>query len=128
MATQYVAPLRCEACLRALPINPPGHVGGTGYGTRRDGSAICHACGAADERASMIATGRAVLYLTGNEREGWKVTDWPAGLSFPANARRMRHPIAREAWVAYFTGPDGKPWSAKNIGDTQIAHCRRLKA
>lgn len=120
--------MRCDECFRALPINPPGQCLGTGCGVTAAGAARCYACCAKHDTADMIATGRAVLYLSGSEREGWRVTNWPESLVFPASARRMRHPFAREAWLASFTGPDGAPWTAKNIGDSQIAHCRRVKA
>jgi hypothetical protein len=41
--------------------------------------------------------------------------------------RKFRHPFSRMATIVYFPGPDGHVWSARNIGDNDIAHCRRLK-
>ena len=118
--------MRCDECFRALPINPPGAFT-TGYGISRDGVVCCYDCCAKHDKASMLADGRAVLYLAKQEGGSWAITNWPGSLSFPARGvRKMRHPWARTARIAYFTGPDGHEWSAKNIGDSQIAHCRRL--
>jgi hypothetical protein len=92
-----------------------------GYGWIND-KPMCYACCAQSDRLEMLATGKVALYLVKNE-----VTNWPGTLRFKVVARRpMRHAFAR-AEIAYFTGPDGKQWSAKNIGDSDIAHCRRLK-
>lgn len=119
--------LRCDECLSALPINLPGHFGGVGYAIGRQGESFCYACCAKHDRANMVADGKSVLYLAKQDDGSWAVTNWPGSLSFPARGvRKMRHPWARHALIAYFTGPDGRTWSAKNIGDSQIAHCRRL--
>lgn len=100
---------------------------GKGYGVRPDGMRICYACCADNDRKDMVQYRRATLYLV-KRGAGHYVTNWPGTLSFPVTqVQRFRHPFAREAWLAYFKGPDGKLWSAKNIGDSQIAHCRALK-
>ncbi len=79
------------------------------------------------DRADMIRTGKGTLYLTQNNPALWyEITNWSGTLKFPArHVRGFRHPFAREAWLGEFTGPDGRLWRFKNIGDTQIAHCRR---
>lgn len=126
----FIAPaegvaIRCTDCGADL------HEGnrGTGYGTDAGGApcVLCYACCGEREAARMGETGRAVLYLVKDAKGFHAVTDWPGTLRFPATAERMRHPFAREAYCGRFTGPDGKQWSYKNIGDSQIAHCRRLK-
>ena len=118
--------MRCDECFRALPINPPGTLT-AGYGRDRQDKIICYACCAKHDKATMLADGKIVLYLAKQDDGSWAVTNWPGSLSFPARGvRTMRHPWARHALIAYFTGPDGRTWSAKNIGDSQIAHCRRL--
>lgn len=115
---------------------------GAGYGIRAsDHMRICYACCGDNDRRDMIETGRAVLYLTSTRKAErpagslirhvvYEVTNWPGSLRFkvqPGAVRSFRHPFARNAKIAYFTGPDGATWSAKNIGDSDIAHCRRIK-
>lgn len=126
----------------------------TGYGTDATGKTHCYACCAARDKAGMIETGRATLYLIGrdvppegNEAAGfatrgsgfskedrtklkrWYLTNWPGSLSFPVRFMRQgAHNMARVRYDAWFTGPDGKNWHAVQYGDnTQIAHCRRIK-
>lgn len=119
----------CHACAdrRVLDCghtpSPHGNIT-TGYGTTRDGRRECYDCCAARERAAMIATGRATLYLTGDA-----VTDWPGKLRFPVgHVRKGRHNMARVRYDFRFSGPDGATWSGVQYGDnTQIAHCRRVK-
>lgn len=97
----------------------------TGYGTDRDGKRHCYDCCAAKERAEMIATGRAVLYLLDNR----EITDWPGKLRFkPRYVRKGRHNFARVRYDAWFAGPDGFVWHGVQYGDmTQIIHCKRTK-
>lgn len=121
----------CATCGLAFPILARGHIGGTGYGVSGDCEKTrhCYACCAAFERDYMTKHGRATLYLIGDERQGWKITDWPGELKIlPTHVRKLRHPFARQAWLVYFRGPDGKQWSGKNIGDSQLLRCRRLKS
>lgn len=127
----------------------------TGYGTdSATGATFCYACAANRDRADMIASGRATLYLIddkappearrlsrgvfGTNRSphcnvtrdpfGARITNWPNSLSF--DVRRMtvsRHNIAGKRYDAWFIGPDGWEWHAVTYGDnTQIAHCRRV--
>jgi hypothetical protein len=117
----------------------------TGYGTGTDGKTYCYACCADRDRADMIETGRATLYLTRDKLSparqdtygrtihalySYKLTNWPGSLTFNVGGavRHGRHNIARTRIDAWFTGPDGKPWHAVQYGEnTQIAHCRRVK-
>lgn len=102
---------------------------GTGYG--RDsitGETRCYQCCANLERARMIETGKATLYLTG-ETYTYEVTDWPGLLRFEARyVRSGRHNIAGTRLDFEFTGPDGFRWVGVQYGEgTQIAHCKRTK-
>jgi len=123
----------CRACADARVLDcghtpsPRGHMT-AGYGTGTDGRTVCYACCADADRAGMLATGRATLYLSG-DASGGQVSNWPGSLTFAVNGfRSMRHNIAGRQYIAYFTGPDGARWSARQYGDnTQVAHCRRLK-
>lgn len=101
----------------------------TGYGVDKDGRKICDACAAKGDRAQMARDGRATLYLTQTkERAADRVTNWPGSLSFRVVYwTEGRHNIAGRTITAYFKGPRGQWWSARNVGDnTQIAHCRKL--
>ena len=77
----------------------------------------------------MIKDGRAVLYMTGDNSNA-TISNWTGQLTFRAGyVRKGRHNFARHVYTAWFCGPDGQQWIAKRYGDnTQIAHCRRLKA
>ena len=118
----------CHACADAIVLDC-GHLPSphgpytTGYGRDARGKKHCYACCAEMEKARMIETGRATLYLSGN-----KIADWPGTLSFPCRVKRGAHNIARYRYDAWFTGPDGKPWHGVQYGDnTQIIHCRRVR-
>jgi len=133
----------------ALQDNPDcGQCGGPfyasgftpGYGYAESGLRICYACCGDNDRQSMIETGKATLYLVKTNRPDrmapgldkpsvWEVINWPGSWRRRTYGppKRFNHPFTRDAWIAYFAGPDGHVWSARNIGDSQIAHCRRLK-
>lgn len=115
-----------------------------GYGTMPNGDRHCYACCANTDRADMIATGRATLYLTSRDRkegdkyEGpsdpngkvWEATNWPGSLRFRVgHPRKGRHNMARVRYDVWFAGPDGKSWHGAQFGDnTQILHCRRVNS
>lgn len=115
-------PLLCDICGRHCRA----HGCGTGYGVAPDGRRVCYVCCADSDRAYMLEHGRITLYL---DTTGARVTNWPGTLAFRTGPiRRGRHNIARWQYCAWFTGPDGATWIARQYGDdTQIAHCRRLK-
>ena len=139
---------RCSVCGEIKPVQTEG---GTGYGYDANGFVVCYACCGKQDREDMIRTGKATLYLTcepaskmrlngrpytpstlsqgtGRNRAG-KVSNWPGTLEFPCTTTVGRHNIARTRYDAWFTGPDGKPWHGVTYGDnTQICHCKRLKA
>lgn len=107
---------------------PDAHGIGTGYGRdAADGRTYCYACCADRERARMVESGRATLYLSTATRE---ITDWPGMLRFRAlSIRKGRHNIARTRYDVGFVGPDGQPWHGVQYGDnTEIIHCKRVKA
>ena len=116
--------------------------GGTGYAVTNDGSKICYACCAVRDRANMIRTGKATLYLTMSSscdvpgqlvpaREHVAVSNWSDTLRFPIHTpiKRGKHNIAGIRYDVWFTGPDGEPWHGVTYGrNTQICHCRRIKS
>lgn len=125
-------------CGHPAPALSADHTGGTGYGTDADGKRHCYACCAAIDRAAMVATGRATLYLVqreftdsadGTKFKRWRVVNWPGSLEFP-----VRGPVSHgkggfgaQRTDAWFAGPDGYVWHAINRGDNQIARCKRTK-
>src|SRR5262245_14407624 len=95
------------------PHGPPT----TGYGTDAKGNSSCYACAAAHERASMIETGRAVLYVVqpmfGEDAGQTMVSDWPGGLKIRATGHKCSPRgggFGADRMDVWFTGPDGKPW------------------
>lgn len=122
----------------ATPQPPSDVCGGTGYGMDAEGRRYCYACCAEREKASMIATGRATLYLRAptrgnaepNPRKNYSVIDWPNTLSFVAfNVRCSRNGggFGSQRTDADFIGPDGYIWHAVNRGDCDLARCKRTK-
>lgn len=97
---------------------------GTGYGTDEHGRRHCYACCARNDRASMTATGKAVLYLADDE-----VTNWPGTLRFRIGGRQVgAHNIARTQTHFWFLGPDDLWWHGVQFGSmSMLARCRRLK-
>lgn len=94
----------------------------------------------ANEIDIMKAHGKIVLYLTKtgeidqramglDKPPAWQVGNWDNSFSIKTFGipKKIRHPFSRLAYIVYFPGPDGHVWSARNIGDNDIAHCRRLK-
>jgi hypothetical protein len=92
------------------------------------------------ERSIMIDQGKITLYLTDTGKvdygamgmdkpNEWRIGNWDDSFSIKTFGvpRKFRHPFSRQATIVYFPGPDGHVWSARNIGDNDIAHCRRLK-
>ena len=100
---------------------------GTGYAVTAAGNRICYECCAKRDRAEMLATGRATLYLTGDHDTAPEATNWPGTLRFQCGAvRRSRHNVARWRYDTWFIGPDGHRWHGVQYGDnTQILHCRK---
>lgn len=109
----------------------PGNAG-TGYGTQRDGATACYECCAVNDRADMIESGKATLYLVDSQASigrAWSVQNWPGSLSFAVHSTKHSKRgggFGSQRTDAYFTGPDGKAWHAVNRGDMQIARCHRL--
>lgn len=122
----------------------------TGFGwdenERGDKVKVCFACCGYRDKAEMILTGRATLYLskvsaepkvthllgvrqTGRVDGTWKITNWPGTLKFePGMVKRGRHNIAGTRYDVWFCGPDGFRWHGVSYGgNTQILHCKRTK-
>ena len=107
----------------------------TGYGVDSAGNKVCFDCCGKRDRAAMIETGRAVLYLTVAGLSAaaplWPVvTNWPGTLKIQVESRsKGRHNLAGCRTDVWFNGPDGCKWHGVTYGDnTQICHCRRLKS
>jgi hypothetical protein len=102
-----------------------------GYGIDARGRKLCFACCADDDRFYATRDGRWTGYLTcrpdaSTGRQRWTVSNWPGSLVFQVESRREgSHNIGRTRHDAWYTGPDGYVWHAVNIGDNDIARCRR---
>lgn len=85
----------------------------------------------------MVETGRALLYLAETTRtdgnmkplhSAWHVSNWPGSLqvAIPIPPRKSRHNFG--LWRLDFWFPfEGFWWHGYNIGDNQIARCKRTK-
>lgn len=131
--------------VRTAPDNPDGSHNIAGYIFRFDGHGSFDPAGRLDgvtpdqekahndnlAAADLKATaerGQGLFYLTGNEREGYKVSQWTGAWKVGATVYKGRHNIARVQRAVYFTGPDGKPWYGRQYGDNgQSFMGRRLK-
>ncbi len=98
-------PTHCATCGASLPVNPPNHTGGTGYGcghaeeisaaalraipidpppikpgeVYERSPAHCYQCCANSERARLIETGRGMLYLLNESGSVAGPRDWHLG-------------------------------------------------
>lgn len=119
----------CQDCGRKKTHKTPHGFGGTGYGILPGGKKVCYECCAVRDKAEMIETGKAVLYLAGSMEAGYRVTNWPGTLSILVKFhKRGRHNIAEIRNDVWFVGPDKSWWWGVQYGyNTQICHCRRIK-
>jgi len=135
---------RCSRCGKDIP-KPDGGIT-TGYGTDAQGNKHCYACCAELDREFMDSHDRMTLYLTFDEAKakaggfvpspgvhccnhGWTVGNWPGSLKFDAVVRKGRHNIAGTRYDAWFTDHKGRKWWGVRYGDnTELVHCRKLKA
>ena len=117
----------------------------TGYGYNRQHEPICFACCGELDRADMIETGKATLYLTIGP--GWQgcgnvgpintdyghISNWPGTLRFPLyhSPKVGKHNLAGKRYDVWFkvqNNGKAEQWHGVQYGDnTQIAHCRRVK-
>lgn len=112
----------------------------TGFGETEDGKCYCFKCCGELDKADMIETGKATLYLV--KRDGapvrerghyvgpdYEVTNWPGTLRLPVHGIRTgRHNRAGRTYMVAFRGPDGYLWRGTQYGDnTQICRCKRTK-
>lgn len=108
-----------------------------GYGVGPDRKTFCYACCADNDKKAMIEDGRACMYLVQDKsvdkspdsRPVYRVTNWPGSLCFHVyHYRTGRHNIAGKRIDAWFKGPDGFVWHAKQYGTmSDICHCKRTK-
>jgi hypothetical protein len=140
MTTLIENTFTCADCGQVKPVQTNG---GTGYAIKADDSKVCYDCCAIADKAHMLATGKAMLYLSrdaggiqhGNfpfnqqpDKPVWTVGNWPGSLKISAFVKVGRHNIAGSRYDAWFTGPDDKQWHGVTYGDdTEICHCKRIK-
>lgn len=120
--------ITCDNCTAEI-IRSNGMVG-VGYGITPDGKRHCYACCAENDRAAMVRDGRITLYLTSSPtRRADKVTNWPGSLSFRVEwSKAGRSGFGGDSVSAYFVGPDGALWLARQQGrHNELARCQRLR-
>jgi hypothetical protein len=116
-----------------------------GYARRAaDDVKVCYPCAAAGELADMHATGRATLYITGDEVVKYKgpgvvapvshldnvvVGNWTGHFQFKVTSRWYgSHNIAGTRTDVRFRDDQGAEWWGVTFGNnTQLIHCKRLK-
>jgi hypothetical protein len=122
----------CAECKITKPVQIGG---GTGYAQSDDGL-ICYDCCAIRDKADMIKTGKALLYLTTSTNGKLAfgmfgdavVSNWPGTLKLNARFKLGRHNIARSRYDVWFIGPDGKSWHGVQYGEySQLTYCKRIK-
>lgn len=115
----------CNDCGKGLSIVKPnyGHADDNGI-TKR----ICYDCCAIRDKQQMRDKGKITLYLT-QENSHYVIGNWPGTFKVsPFRVKVGRHNMAGKRYDAYFSF-EGKPWKGVTYGDnTQICHCRQLKA
>ena len=118
--------MNCDDCGNHI-LAPVGS-GGTGYAHTNDGKRICYACCAIRDKQQMRDKGKITLYLT-QEKSHYVIGNWPGTFKVsPFRVKVGRHNMAGKRYDAYFSF-EGKPWKGVTYGDnTQICHCRQLKA
>lgn len=104
-----------------------------GYGVDKDRKTFCYACCAENDKKAMVEDGRAALYLVSNKDHRsnveYYVTNWPGSLKFQVYHHRVgKHNIAGSRIDAWFKGPDGFVWHAKQYGTmSDVCYCKRTK-
>lgn len=121
----------CERC--GAQYAPKGITTGYGVYENHQGKVerLCFACCAQVDRAEMILTGRAILYLTKDEGGcRWKISNWPGSLRFAPHEVKVRRICAgfcrverRDVWWWY----EGELWWGRGQGDNDLIRCRRTK-
>jgi len=116
----------CSQCLTRIETNEDSS--GTGYGIDNNDNKICYACCAEQDKQYMRDNGRNTLYLTkGDNKYKYVVTNWPGSLILPviasSNSKTNWGHERTDVWFRF----EGYVWWGRNIGDSQIVHCRRTK-
>lgn len=120
----------CDRCRQLKPVGGiENYVGGTGYAVTSDRRLVCYKCCGQMDWLALAETQRQTLYLV-KKGAGWFINNWPATMEIPAfDVRTINHPFVPvgQARIAYFFGPNNSIWYVKNIGDNEIAHCRKIR-
>lgn len=92
-----------------------------------NGERLCAMCAVAVEKEYMYRTGKTVLYL----HKGY-ITNFTGDLKYPVFSQRKSTCVVFGCYATpridtWFVGEDGFIWHVKNVGDNEIAHCKRTK-
>lgn len=108
----------------------------TGYGIDKDNNKICYLCCGKRDEKDMLATGKAVFYLSDIKDVGiygvkmgiGKVSNWPGTLAFEGRVRVGRQNFTGKRYDVWFMDNQGNNWWGVTFGDnTQICHCKMIK-
>jgi len=116
---------KCGDCGQIKPVKTDCS---TGYGWKDispQSKPVCVECCAIEDRKIMSTTGKhSRLYYTGD-----KVTNWPGTLAFKVVSRKSSwHNFAgKNGRTDFWFVVDGYYWHGVNIGDNQLARCKKTK-
>ena len=108
--------------------------GGTGYATTDSNQKVCYTCCAERDKADMRNTGRFTGYLTAKQQPNgmrvYWVGNWPGSLKLHVGGAikySFHNFVGRDGRRDFWFTFEGTQWHGVNIGDSDIAHCKRIK-
>ena len=115
----------CHICHKVIEVDSTIV---SGYGIDKDDNKVCYSCCGYEDRAQMMMNDKHTLYLSGNAKDGYKISNWPGTLSLRAGyVRKGGHNIAGSRYDVWFN-IDGRNWHGVQYSEnTQILHCRTIK-
>lgn len=136
MDTENVKAIRCVRC--HTPWTATSGQGGTGYAYTPNGSQLCYACCAEDDKAWLRSGQPWTGYLRKQERlpgrtdsqGSYTIGNWPGTLQIDVYsvktssgwANGHRYPIVTFTFVF-----EGRRWYGRSAGDMDLARCRPYK-
>lgn len=123
----------CSKCNKIIEIKHDSFTFTTGYGIdNSNDNIVCYDCCAEEDKRLMIETGKLTLYLTKQNENAYKISNWPGSLVFTTSLFTESdggNSVFDSIIHVWFTGPDGSAWigrhQSKN-GSHQLVSCRRL--
>lgn len=99
----------------------------TGYSEDDNGNKICFSCCKHVDIEYMRENDKITLYLTGNIKEGFYISNWPGSLKIRVFPKKGNHNITGSRYDVWFSCA-GKQWWGVQYGElTQLCHCKASK-